>query len=76
MGDSVNIRISRELFEALDEDKRDDETWTERIERARDADDARNLHASEPLTRDDVPDLADELARKTADEVENRLSRR
>lgn len=73
MGETVNVRLDREFIDDLAEDKRDDENWTERIQREIKAGDARNVHAPEPLTREDVDDIANETASRVLRDLESAL---
>jgi hypothetical protein len=73
MSETVNVRLDREFIDELAEDKRDDENWTERIQREIEAGDARNVHAPEPLTREDVDDIATETASRVVRDLESAL---
>jgi len=62
------ITVTGAAYEAADADRRDDESWSEYLERvAGDTEHGPNTVAVENV---------DEIARQTADEVENRMTRR
>lgn len=76
MSDRKTISVSEDCYWDLEARKQDDDSWTDVLERLLDdaetggGEDERNVNA---LTEDHIADIAAETARKTADEVENRL---
>lgn len=76
MTDRKTLSITKACYDRLFEAKREDESWTDCLSRLVDGDDEHGLNAVDPLTRDDVDDIVTRTASKTADEVENRLTRR
>lgn len=71
-----HVSTTETAFEALDAQRKADESWSELFERAAEALDGGVETGPETLTRDDVDDIAALTARRTADEAENRLTRR
>lgn len=76
-----SITVDERAFYRLKAEKRDGESWTELIDRATDAlesqdDDATADPDFDALTEDHIQDIATLTARKTATEVESRLTHR
>lgn len=71
MTDRKTITVEEAAFEASDADRRDDESWTDYLHRvAGDGDE--DEHTPNTVAVENV----DEVARATAAEVENRMTRR
>ena len=73
-----SITTDETAFERCRDLKREGESWADFLERAADAleDDTGPELASSVLTEDHIADIAAEVSRRTADEVENRLKTR
>ena len=74
------ITVDEAVFERL-EALKGNESWSTLLDRLADADesqdgDVNSTNASEPLTVDHIPDIANRTTRQTADELENRLTGR
>ncbi|MFB6189347.1 MAG: antitoxin VapB family protein [Halapricum sp.] len=80
MSDRKHLSILADVYERLEAHKHEDESWSDLVERAADAleedgneDDVNGL---ETLTEEHIDDIAARTARKTADEVQDRLTGR
>jgi len=63
----TTITVTDDAFEAADADRRDDESWSDYLQRVADTEHDPNTAAVSNV---------DEIARATADEVEDRMTRR
>lgn len=84
MSDRRTVSAAEDVVDRLEDDhKHDGDTWTDVLQRAADAldgqidrqRDERNMNAEAPLTEAHLDDIVSRTAVKTADEVENRLTR-
>jgi hypothetical protein len=74
MTDRKTITVTEAAYEAADTARRDGESWSEFLERAAadDVDDGATEHTPNTVAVTNV----DEIARRTAEAVENRMTRR
>lgn len=79
MTDRTTLSLPDDTVERLEAHKRDGESWpafADRVANILDDTDSEGEHAMNTLPPGVVDDLAAEISRRTADEVENRLTRR
>jgi predicted CopG family antitoxin len=68
------ISIDEDVYDDLEELKRDDDSWTDLLRRLSTGQGGE--HDLNTLTEEHIDDIATETARRTARELENRLNRR
>lgn len=77
MTDRTNISVTDDVHERCSTLKRDDESWSAFLTRAADAlEQTETDHTQTALTTAHIDDIAARVSRRTAEEVENRLTRR
>lgn len=85
MSDRRTVSGAADVIDRLEDDhKHDEDTWTDVLRRAADALDkqtdgrqvVRKMNADGALTEDHIDDIVSRTARRAAEEVENRLTRR
>jgi len=70
MSDRKTITLRESAYDALDDAKREDESFSDTVERLADGSEGEHTPNTVAVTN------VDEIARRTADEVENRMTRR